>query len=359
MRTFRIITWAAVLAVGLGAAGCGAKGESAAAKDAGGAAPDTALLAAADVAVAATADLAAGVPVSGTLTPGWEARITSPLDDVVQDVGVREGQRVSTGQVLGRFRQEGVEAYAASARAALKSATADYERQKNLLQEGAVSERDVESAEAAYRAAQAADEQAGRRLLDATVRAPRAGVVTTRSVQSGDRVGVGDPLFVVADTRSLEFEATVPSEYVPVVRPGAPVSLDVSGFPAGAIRGQVARINSTADEATRQVKVYVTVPNADGRLVGNQFASGNILTARAAHVLAAPGAAIRAAEHGSVTYAIVNGRVEIRPVRPGLRDEQRGLVQVLEGLRAGDSVIVGPVEGLVNGQPVRVSGKER
>src|SRR5262245_22506813 len=65
---------------------------------------DTVLLASTDVATAARLDLAAGVPVSGTLTAGWEAHITSPFDDVVEEVLVREGQRVAKGEVLARFR---------------------------------------------------------------------------------------------------------------------------------------------------------------------------------------------------------------------------------------------------------------
>jgi membrane fusion protein (multidrug efflux system) len=357
--TVRMILWVAALATVLGAAGCGGNGEGSTGNGRSGGDPDTALLAGADVALASRADLSVGVPVSGTLTPGWEGHVTSPLDDIVESVAVREGQRVSRSQVLARFRQSSVATAAASARAQLKSASADFERQKNLLREGAVSERDVEGAEAGFRAAQAQDADASRRFQDATVRAPAAGMVTKRSVQSGDRVATGDPMFVVADTRTLEFEATVPSEYVPMIRPGAPVVLSVSGFPAGSIRGKVARLNSTADEATRQVKVYVAVPNPGGQLVGNLFASGDIVTEHAARVLAVPSAALRKDARGTLAYVIENGHVALRPIRPGVRDEAQDLVQILDGLHEGDRVIVGPVEGLVAGQPVRVAGRER
>jgi RND family efflux transporter MFP subunit len=344
----------------LSAAGCGARNEVADASARKGAPADTALLAAADVAVATRMDLSAGVPVSGPLAPGWRAHVTSPSDDVVQDVLVREGQRVGKGQALARFRMGSVEADAASAHAALKSAAADWERQKNLLKEGAVSERDVEAAEANYRAAAAQDELASRRQLDATVRAPGAGTVTTRSVQSGDRVGKGDPLFVVADTRELEFEATVPSEFVPLVKVGAPVKLSLSGYAEGTISGRVARINSTADPATRQVKVYVTVPNPGSRLVGDLYATGNILVERATGVLAVPAAAIHVEDAGPIVWIVdKDGRAAKRTVKPGLRDGQIDRVQVLSGLAEGDRVVVGPVEGLVSGQPVHVAGKER
>ena len=358
--TYRWMLALAAAAALLTAAGCGGKTEVADAQSRKGAPADTALLAAADIALVERMDLSAGVPVSGPLAPGWRARVTSPVADVVQDVLVREGQRVTTGQALARFRMGSVEADAASARAALKSASADWERQKNLLAEGAVSERDVESAEAAYRAAAAQDEVASRRRLDATVRAPGNGTVTTRSVQSGDRVGKGDPLFVVADTHELEFQATIPSEFVPLVKIGAPVQLHLSGYAEGSIAGHVARINATADPATRQVQVYATVPNPGSRVVGDVYASGSILVERATNVLAVPSAAIHKDDAGSFAWIVdKDGRAARRVVKPGLSDEQRDRVQVTSGLAEGEHVIVGPIEGLSSGQPVHVTGKER
>ncbi len=342
-------------------AGCGGKaghGETKKA-EAADAPADTAMLASSDVAAVTRGDLAAGVPVSGNLAPGWRVNVTSPLDEVVEDVLVREGQRVAKSQVIARFRMSAVEAAAASARAQLKSAQADFERQKNLLREGAVSERDVESAEAAFRAAAAAEAAAAHRFADASVRAPGAGTVTVRSVQAGDRVGFGDPLFVIADTRELEFEATVPSEFVRFVKPGAPVTLDVTGWDAGAISGRVARVNATADAATRQVKVYVNVPNPDGRIVGDLYASGRIVTEKATGVLAVPQAAVRTENGATFAWVVASGRLARKEAKFGLVDEAHDRVQVLSGLADGEVVVTGPAEGLADGQPVHVSGKER
>lgn len=368
MTPHRIVPAAAALAAILFLSGCSG-GQHA---DAGGKADaDThaasaatlgdagdALLAETDVAVARRADLAAGVPVSGTLTPGLQARVTSPFEDVLEEVVAREGQRVAKGEVLARFRLGSVEADAASARAQLKSAQADHERMQNLYKEGAVSERDVESAEAAWKAAQAGEAVAARRLSDAVVRAPFAGTVATRSVQTGDRVGGGDPLFVIADTRELEFEATVPSEFVMLVRPGAPVRLTVTGA-SGAIDGHVARVNTTADPATRQVKVYVRVPNGAGRLVGGLFASGQVLTKQARSALAVPAEAVRGDDGAQWVFGIEGSRLVKKPVRVGVRDDADDLVEVLEGLQPGDTVVTGTLAGLAEGQAVRVAGGEK
>lgn len=367
MNATRILLTSAALAAAIALAGCG-RGPSAdaghgaakpgAANAAAAPAGGEALLAPTDIAVARRADLTAGVPVSGTLAPGLEARVTSPFDDVLEEVVGREGQRVAKGEVLARFRMTAYEADLASARAALKSAQADHERMKNLFAEGAVSQRDVESAEAAWRAAQAGEAVAARRTADAVVRAPFAGTIATRSAQTGDRVGGGEPLFVIADTRELEFEATVPSEHVAHVRPGAAVRLTVTGA-EGEIEGRVARVNATADPATRQVKVYVRVPNAGGRLVGGLFASGQVLTRQSRSALAVPTAAVRGEDGAAWVYVLAQGRLARREVRTGVRDDAHDLVEVLSGIAAGDTVVTGTLAGLGEGQTVRVTGTEK
>lgn len=349
---------AGVLASALTASGCSSGHKRGAASAAGADSTTEALLSSADVATVRRSDLSLGVPVSGTLKPGWEARLTAPLDDLVDAVLVEEGQRVARGQVLARLRSTELEPMAISAEAGLKSARADHDRMRNLFAEGAVSQRDLDAAEAQFRAAEAQASGARKRLAEATIRAPQAGVVATRSVQSGDRVGAGDPMFTVVNTSSLDFEATVPSEFATSVRSGSEVTLDVTGFAAGEVRGKVARVNATADEATRQVKVYVTVPNPNGRLVGGLYASGSVISRRAAGVLAIPVAGVRTEGDARWVMVLAEGRLAKRTVSIGLTDDSQGLIEVASGLAEGDVVVIGPVQGLLDGQLARVGGKE-
>lgn len=313
-------------------------------------------LARGDVAVVTRATLVDGLPVSGTLHPAVEVHVTAPVGEMIESVPVREGQTVRRGDVLARFRIDALQPAAASATAALQVAAADHERFKNLFAEGAVSRREVEAAEAQWRAAQAAEAQARSHLEDAVVRSPVAGVVATRSVQGGDRVGDGDPLFVLVNTSELEFEATVPSEHVVSIRVGAPVRLQVSGV-SEVIAGHVARVNAAADPATRQVKVYFVVPNQDHRLVGGLFASGAIVRKEARAVLAVPAAALRGAGAEAYVLGLRGGHIERRAVTTGIRDDALDRVEIAGGLAEGDSVVVTD-QALVPGTAVEI-GKGR
>ena len=340
----------ALLAVPLaGCGGPGARGDSASKE------PDPAILSAGDLSAVSRADLATGVPVQGTLQPSVDVSIVTPYPELIEAVLVKEGQAVRRGQVLARLRAATAEPAAASAEAQRRVAAAEYERMRNLFQEGAVAQRDVDAAEAQLRAAEALAAVAAKRLDDASVTAPQDGVIATRFVQGGDRVGDGDRLFRLVNISELEFSATVPTDALEGVRPGAPVTLTVGGIGGGAVTGRVARVNATVDAATRQVRVYVNVPNRDRRLAGDMFASGRILLGTAKGVLAVPATALRR-EAGGPTFAwvVAGDRLERRPVTAGLRDEERELAEVKSGLREGERVIVSPIEGLAQGQAVRV-----
>lgn len=334
--------------------GCGGKsGDPSAAV-----AQNAALLAASDVGVVTRTDLTAGVPVSGTLTPSIDVKVSAPMAELIEQVMVREGQAVTKGQLLARFRGASFEAAAASSKAQLKIASEDYERQQNLFKEGAVSQHDVESAEAAFKVAQANEAKDSKKWDDANVRSPINGVVSVRSVESGDRPADGDPMFEIVNTAELEFEATVPSEFIPHIKVGAPVRLSVSGFPAGGVQGHIARVNAAVDAATRQVKVYVNVPNPGGKLVGGLYASGSIVTEESRQALAAPASSVRG--EGDATFAMIveNGKLARRAIKIGVRDDAHDLIEILSGLKPGDSVVTGPIEGLTEGQPVQIGGKE-
>lgn len=334
-----------------GLAGCGGH-----AAEGGGAKSEAATrLGSDDVARAASTDLAAGVPVSGPLEPAHEVKLISPFADVIEEVLVREGQSVKEGQVLGRFRTGALGPQAASAGAKRRIAATNYERMKNLMAAGAVSQSDVENAEVSLKAAEAEAAHASKEANDATVRSPMAGVVSRRVVQSGDRVAEGDVLFEVVNTSELELEASVPSEYVSQVRTGAPVRLEVTGYAGHMVEGRIARVNATADPATRQVKVYVRVDNRSHALVGGLFASGQLVTGEAKDAVAVPTTAVRA---GDTVWVAEGGKLASRKVVTGVRDEAQDLIEIRSGVRAGEVVVIGPLEGLKAGQAVAIAVKE-
>jgi membrane fusion protein (multidrug efflux system) len=347
--------------------GCGGKSADGARAEG---APATITIGAADVATAVRGVVRSGVPVSGSLEPKVNMTVGAPMAEQIVETYVEEGQRVEQGQPLVRFKDEVVRAGANSARADVATqrmqvaiAVAESTRAEALLREGAIAPRDRDNvllALNAARARQALSESqlanAEDRLATSTLRAPAAGVVSKRYLQAGDRVDMGKPVMDIVDTRVLQLTASVPIEFVSQVRVGLPVTLQVAQLDSTRVTGRISRINPTADDATRQVRIYVDIPNGAGRLMGGLFASGRVLLREVADAVVVPRSAVRLEGEARtpVVYVIAAGKVSRRVVGLGISDEEQGLVQLTSGVQPGEVVVVGPAEGLSDGAPAEV-----
>ena len=363
-----------VIAAAVSVAGCGAKraNSNAAGEAVAQAAPNTATLNPNDVAVARRQTLRSGIPLNGALEPKVKVTVGAPLAEQLLEVYVNEGDRVQLGQPLARFRDQVLQAAAAYARADVQSqrmnvrvAEAESARAVALFSEGAIAQRDRDNALAALEAARArlslSESQAANsedRLKTATLTAPAAGVISKRYAQAGDRVDNGKPVFELVDTRVLQLSASVPTEWLPELRVGRVVSLTIAQLDSSHVSGQIARINPTADPATRQIQIYVDVPNTGERLVGGLFASGRVVTREVRDAVAVPREAVRYEGERRIPYLYVvsNGKIARRQVAVGVADDDLSLVEITSGVAPGETVIVGPIEGLADGTPVEIGG---
>ena len=195
---------------------------------------------------------------------------------------------------------------------------------------------------------------AQKQLDDAQIRAPFAGVVSIRSVSEGDVVSPGTALFSIVDPASMRFEASVPAAQLSQVRVGAPVSFSVSGYPDRRFNGKVARISPTVEQGTGQVRLVVSVPNASAGLVAGLFADGRIATERRKG-LTAPYTAVDMRGLKPTVLRLKGGVAERIEVALGVRDEERERYEILSGVAAGDTLLIGAAQGITPGTPVRVS----
>ena len=322
------------------------------------------------VVVADSTVLRTGPVVSGSLTPERQAEVRAEVGGTVLETFAEPGQRVKRGALLGRIDDRAVRDSYLSARAGVRSAEQSLqvarrnaERNERLAAAGAVAEREREaavsaaaSAEAAYADAQARLALAQKQLAYTQIRSPIAGVVSERQATGGDVVQTGNPLFTVVDPRSLELAGTVPAEEVGKLHPGAPVEFTIAGYPGRTFSGTVDRINPSADPATRQVRVYATLPNAEQGLVSGLFAEGRIGT-DLRKALLVPNSAVDQRGVTPVVLVVRGGRVEQQGVELGVRDPATDRIEIRAGLQAGDTVLVGAATAIVPGTPVRVTAE--
>jgi len=321
-----------------------------------------------NIAVATTSSIMSGPSLSGTLEPEREAVLRAQVQGSVLQTYADQGQAVSAGTALARIDATGIQDAYSSARAQVVAAknsadiaSHDLERNEKLLAAGAVAERDIEQSRRASIAAQAALQDANSRLATAerayrstTVTAPFAGIVSERPVSAGDVVQPGSALFTVVDPSSMRLEASVPAEQLSLIRVGVPVVLTVSGYPGRQFVGHIVRVNPTADPTTRQVRIYVSIPNAGRTLVGGLFASGR-MSSDTKTGLVVPTSAVDVRGTAPFVMRIKGGKVEKATVQLGLNDKSSETYEILSGIQAGDTVLIGAAQGITPGTPVRVT----
>ncbi len=321
-----------------------------------------------NIAIVTNGTLQSGPSVAGPIAPEREASVRAQVGGSILQVLVEPGQAVRAGQTLARIEGGGLQDMFLSARAGVTSAgnSADIarrelQRAEKLLAAGAIAERDIEQARRGSIAANAALADARARLATAqkqvgntVVTSPINGVVSDRPVSTGDVVQPGAALYTVVDPRSMRLQGSVPAEQLDQVRLGAPVTFTVNGYPGRTFTGRVSRINPTADPATRQVRIVISIPNAEGRLVGGLFATGR-LASETRTGMVVPVTAVDTRTNAPAVFRVQGGKVERVAVQIGLKDVIAERIEVTSGIQVGDTLLLGAAQGITPGTTVTIS----
>ena len=333
------------------------------------AAPVAVQVGAENIAVVSTQEISTGPLISGTLMAEKDATVRAEASGSLLQVTAAEGQTVRRGQLLARIEDQALGDAYKSAQSAVRSAeqalgVAEREaaRTEALVKGGALAERELDITRNAVTAAQAQLEDArsraassGKQLGNLTVRAPIDGVVASRPANTGDVVSAGTELYHIIDPRSMRLEAAVPSESLSLVKIGLPVRFEVRGYPGQPFTGRIERISPAADPVTRQVSIFVTIPNTTGRLVAGLFAEGRVAQ-QSRRALVVPLTAVNTADpKASWVLRAVDGKAERVRVTLGLRDEQTERVEITSGVKEGDRLLVGPAQAITPGTPLQLA----
>jgi RND family efflux transporter MFP subunit len=299
------------------------------------------------------------IPLTGTLKPSNQTLVRAKVSGELVEVAVREGTSVRAGQRIARIDPTEFESRVREREAQRRSAEAQVEQSRRtrdnnraLLDKGFISQNAFDNAESGYQvtvanrdAATAQLAQARKALADTAVLAPMTGMVAERFAQVGEKVSPDSRILSIVDLSRMEIEAPVPASEIGSVRIGQPVTLRIEGVDAPQT-GEVVRINPATAAGTRSVPVYIGLDNRDPRIRAGLFAQGALAVERREGVIAVPAAAVRDAAGRSFVYLVAEGVIEERTVKPGLRDPaaraangSTGVIEVLEGLAAGDTIV--------------------
>jgi multidrug efflux pump subunit AcrA (membrane-fusion protein) len=202
-------------------------------------------------------------------------------------------------------------------------------------------------------ASQAALRIADRQLRDTVIRAPFDGYVEKRLVNLGEYVKVQTPVMSVVHVDPLKVMAEIPEKMAPWIRDGQAVELFVDAFPDKPYAGKVSRISPVVTSATRAFPFEALVPNGDGQLKPGTFARVRIVTAKADQVLTLSYAALQYRYGVNRVFVVEGDHLAMRELKVGERVGDR--IEVVDGVKAGDSVATTGVDKLEDGLKVKVT----
>lgn len=325
-------------------------------------------LSARDVALVEARPLAVTLPLSGSLTPLAQATVRSKVSGVVRQTTVQEGMNVSAGQVIARLDDSEARARVAQQQAASNDASARLALAKKnqansaaLLKQNYIAQNaydttsnSVDLAQAAVDSARAQLELARIALNDTVIRAPLSGVVSKRHAQAGEKLSPDSPVFSIVDLKQLTLDAQVPASDIPRIRVGQEVRFKVDGFGERNFAGKVLRINPAAEAGSRAMLVYIGVDNPDGALRAGMFAKGMVTTEKSAVHPLLPLGAVQKQDGKDVVYRVDGGRIVAQPVKLGLKNEDAGLVEAVDGIAPGSTVLALKLDGIKPGEKVKL-----
>lgn len=170
------------------------------------------------------------------------------------------------------------------------------------------------------------------------VRSPITGTVLDRLVTPGTTVTPGAPMFVVSDLSTLWAVAELDESHLSRVHVGRPVEVRVAAYPDTMFSGAISFVGDRVNPKTRRITVRATIPNHDGRLKPEMYASMVLGESDARPVAVVPSSAIQTLDGKPIVFAVESdGRFRVRPVSLG--GETPEAVEILSGLSVGDRIV--------------------
>lgn len=281
------------------------------------------------------------------------------------------GARVHKGDLLAEIDSPEVDAQLLQARATLATAAANLQfaqieatRWQGLIKSNAVSQDDLDQKVGtlnADKAIVAADQASVKNLEELVsfekVTAPFDGVVTARKTDVGALINAGvgtaaPELFHMTEISRLRVFVNVPEQDIRAAQSGGTASLFLTEFPGRTFKGTIVRNSNAIDPTSRTLLVEVDVDNPTGELLPGAYVMVHFTLPGGSNAMTVPANTLLFRTEGLRVALVRNNKAELVPVHVG-RDFGDSL-EVTDGLKLSDALIINPPDSLISGAPVRV-----
>ncbi|WP_293299386.1 efflux RND transporter periplasmic adaptor subunit [Pedobacter sp. UBA4863] len=290
---------------------------------------------------------------NGTFAPNKELEFSAENSGRVSKVFVQEGSKVSVGTVLARIDAEILSTDRETAEATYQNAVKDLTRYESSFKTGGVTQQQLDQAKLAAENAKLRLKQLQRRLSDANIRSSINGVVNKKMVEVGAVVAPGTKLFELVDVSKLKLKVNVNEGQVANLKIGDAVQIQSSVFPDEKFTGKVTFIAAKADENLNFPIEVEVANNIKNSLRAGMYGTALFKFPKQAPAILVPRTSFVGSVSSNEVYVLnKDNKAETRKVVSGRILGEN--VEILEGLKEGETVIISGQINLTEGTPVTI-----
>jgi len=350
MKQYQLAALAAALVTGLVTfAGCGS-GDKAEAGENENVAPALTVR----VETVTPRPLTDALSLAGILKAYDDVMISAEEGGVVKTWVADKGDRVKKGQIIAFLKDEVIKAQYDAAYAQFRMAEMNLDKQEQVYKENGISELQYKNLQYARDAAKANADLMKARLERTRITSPIDGVLEQRYSDEGEMAAPGMPLAHVVSTGTLKVQAEVPEKYAGTVTVGNDAMMTFDAYPGDTVRANVSYVSATVDPTNRSLAVEIVISSKDGRYKPEMIAKLHVNRETKNDALLVSENVVQLVDMNKyILYVENNGVAQERVVTLGGR--QNNHVEIVDGLKPGDRVIVTDVQKLVDGTRVAVA----
>ncbi|HEX9253620.1 MAG TPA: efflux RND transporter periplasmic adaptor subunit [Ignavibacteriaceae bacterium] len=306
-----------------------------------------------EVQLVALKELSLTKTFSGTLEGEEQANIYAKIPERIMNIKVKVGDYVKAGNVLFELDKGGASSQFYQAQAAFLNAQKNYERMKNLLAEGAISQQAFDQVETGYEVAKA-NFDAARSTVEIT--SAIAGVVTAINVNVGDLANPQMPLATIANIGRMKAKFNVGENDVPNIYVGQAAQIFSEMNPDVVQSGKIIQISNSANVQSRTFEMQAIFPNTKDRwFKPGMFCRVNVNMKTKKDALVIPLTAIIKQNNDQGVFVINEGKALYKSIKTSITDGN--LIEVTSGLKAGEKIVTLGMNNLKDGTIVFISNK--
>ena len=314
---------------------------------------------------AGSSDWQPRIDAVGSLRAVRGAELSLEVPGVVEEITFQSGDEVQAGRVLLRLRNDDEVAKLQSLEATAQLAQITYDRDVKQLKAQAISQAIVDNDEANLRNAKAQVAQQKAVVEKKTLRAPFAGKLGLRQVDLGQFLSAGTMIATLQSLDPIFVDFLLPQQAVAQISVGQTVKAKVDAFPGREFTGKITAINPKIETASRNIQVRATLPNDDQKLLPGMFATVELETGAAQHLVTLPQTAVSYNPYGSLVYIVddknkdAGGKPQpvARQVFVTTGATRGDQVAILKGVADGDMVVTSGQIKLRNGVPLAIDNR--